>query len=302
MPRSISVFGSTGFVGSAVAELARDRGWDLVRAESPAGHRLDVSRASSALQDAAGASDVIVNCVGRAHVRSNDPAVYWPGNVAGAQVVAEAAARSSRTRRLVHVSSVAVGAAGLLPHAGPSLPSSTYGMTKAAGELLVESIGRAHDLDVVVVRPVGVYGRTAPGEWGRIWRMVEAGRTIPVPSPGGLHDIVSIEAVGAFLLDGAGGGIDPGVYNLTGPMPMSVQDYVRLVGREVGTRARSVAVPRALLRAGVRATGGVGRIADRLTAVHQALGTLETPPRPLADGPGLVRLDGPRRHPGLTSA
>lgn len=288
MSRSVAVFGETGFIGRAVRSAMLARDWTLVDT-SPGGRRLDISTPSGQLDEVTAAADVVVNCAGRAHRLTTDPAVFWPANVDGARHVAESAGRSARTSRLVHVSSVSVGSAGLAPAAGSALPDTAYGATKAAGELLVGAAARRHDLELVVVRPAGIAGPDAPGAWGTLWRRVAAGRPIPVPRPGPRHDVVAIDAVADFLARAAVGAVDPGVHALAGQHPVTIEEYVRLVGAVLGRDVRLVEVPASLLAGLDRGLDVLAGVSARLGGVHQQVATVSSPPRPVA-GRAVTRL------------
>lgn len=287
----IAVFGATGFIGSVVVATLRARGHDVVETRQADGRRLDVTGQSDALDAAVADVDVVVNAAGVAHRRSTDPADFWPVNVTGAGAIATAAARSSRVRRLVLVSSVSVGSGGLAPGATTSPPDTAYGASKAAGELATAAglVGSRVELDVI--RPVGVAGATAPGAWGRVWRLVLAGRPVPVPAGGPTHEVVDVGEVAAEVADAVDLAVPVRTRTVTGPRPVSLEAFALQVAARHDTVARTVAVPSGLLGVGRRAVDGVGPVMRRLDAVGSQLRTL-TRPAPALVEDGLVRRGG----------
>lgn len=122
-----------------------------------------------------------------------DPDGAWAVNVEGTRNVLEAARHRAGPTRLVATSSVAVyghGAAGtVVDDDTRQVPATTYGMTKAAGELMVDDAtrkgfldGRTARLPTVVVRP-GAANAAASSFASAIVREPAAGRPYVLPVP-----------------------------------------------------------------------------------------------------------------------
>jgi nucleoside-diphosphate-sugar epimerase len=108
-------------------------------------------------------------------------------NVGGLVAVLEAAREGGRRPRLVFASSVAVFGAGTGGDDRKQAPVTTYGATKAIGELLVNDAtrhgfvdGRTARLPTVIVRP-GAPNRAASGFVSGMFREPLAGLPCPVP-------------------------------------------------------------------------------------------------------------------------
>jgi nucleoside-diphosphate-sugar epimerase len=152
---------------------------------------------SNALQDV----DCIVHLAARAHImheRAFDPlAEFRRINVAGSLNLArQAIARG--VKRLVFISSIKVN--GERTTLGrpftpddPPAPTDPYGVSKLEAERGLRELERHGDLDVVVVRPVLVYGPGVKGNFRKLMRVLSKG--IPLPF-GGLNNRRSLVGVG----------------------------------------------------------------------------------------------------------
>ena len=165
------VTGATGFVGSHVAEVLRERGIDvrlLVRDESRLAPELragfeivkgDVTQPPEALKDAVQGCDCVFHVAGL--IRGRTQADFDRVNAEGTRNMAQAARLAGGVKRLVAVSSQA--AVGPSDHAQDLViedreprPVTFYGHSKLKGE----QIAREHeqDFEVTIVRPPVVYG------------------------------------------------------------------------------------------------------------------------------------------------
>jgi dTDP-glucose 4,6-dehydratase len=182
--QAVLVTGGAGFIGSNLVRfLRRERpGWTVVNldkltyagnAESLADLREDPGhvfvRGDIANAELVGhlirhhAVDAILNLAAESHVDRSilGPSVFVDTNVAGTQVLLEAARRAG-VKRFLQISTDEVygslGASGRFTEASPLRPSSPYSASKAAADLLVLAYGHTFGLDVVVTRCSNNYG------------------------------------------------------------------------------------------------------------------------------------------------
>lgn len=174
------VTGASGFIGSHVCEVLRERGHQvraMVRRSSKLSKLDDAARGSpfelayadlddvAAIAEALREIEVVYHLAGT--TAAFDRAGFDRGNVDGVAnlfaAIAQARAAGAPVRRVVHISS--------LMAAGPSHPRSPrrehhrhqtgftlYGDSKLAGEQLAVAAARADALELVIVRPPLVYG------------------------------------------------------------------------------------------------------------------------------------------------
>ncbi|MBK6886782.1 MAG: NAD-dependent epimerase/dehydratase family protein [Tetrasphaera sp.] len=269
----VVIFGASGFIGKHLLDRLQRLGVDVIVPVSETGERIDVAAPVHDLVKAIGNASVVVNAAGRAHLHSTNPADFWAANAVGAGHVA-AAAVAARARRLVHVSSVAVGAGGVDPPVSVAMPFTAYGAAKAAGEFATAAEVNGSTIELVMVRPAGIGGMDSPGSWGTIWRRAAAGRRIPVPDNDVRHDVVEIDEVVDFLVRAVTGDVGPGAYALLGPGPTTLAEYADRVAGVLGRTAHLVKVPAWTLAAAGASMSTVQKVTAPARRIEQLTATL----------------------------
>lgn len=238
----LAITGGTGFVGGALIERALAAGHRvhaLTRREQPARDGVQWVRGDlsdhAALTELARGADAVVHVAGV--VSAPDPAGFDAGNIAGTQVMLDAA-RAAGVRRFIHVSSLAAREPAL----------SDYCRSKAGGEALAVA---ATDLDVTIVRPPAVYG---PGdsEMRDLFRM--AGYGIGLLPPKGRVSVIEVGDLARLLLLLATSSTGIGrIYEADDERPggWSHAGFARAIGAAVGReRMLVIAMPRSVVRLG----------------------------------------------------
>jgi nucleoside-diphosphate-sugar epimerase len=166
--RTDLVTGGTGFVGSHVVDALLDAGWQVrctVRATSNLRwmEGKDVELVVADMRDAAGVKravegiDALFHCAGLTRGSRDE---LFAANEAGTRTLLDACSRNSRGVRFVYCSSQAAAGPGTLERPREEdddpAPTSDYGRSKLAGE--EATLEYAEKLDVVIMRPVAVYG------------------------------------------------------------------------------------------------------------------------------------------------
>ncbi|GAB1429360.1 NAD-dependent epimerase/dehydratase family protein [Ignavibacteria bacterium] len=163
--------GATGFIGSHVADMLLEKGYDvrcltrktsnLKWLERKRVHRVEGSLdLPETLADAVRGADIILHVAGLTSAKSAEE--FMRGNRDATRNLLEAAERySPNLQRFLHVSSLAVcgpAASADVPVTEelPCRPITTYGRTKLAAEEVVHSY--ASKIPTTIVRPPAVYG------------------------------------------------------------------------------------------------------------------------------------------------
>ena len=251
----VLVTGATGFTGGHLAQHLVDRGDDvraLVRPKSRA--RFDASPLAkrvipfegdlvdaASLRDAVNGADVVYHIAATYREAGQPDSAYLEINVEGTRHLLQAATAAG-VRRFVHCSTGGVHGHIANPPANedaPFNPGDVYQETKLAAEQLARAFGSANDLDVVVARPIGIYG---PGDqrFLRMFRGLARGRFPMIGSGQAFYHLTFIDdLVEGFRLCGSVPAAKGRTYLLAGPRYTTLEQLVQMVAKEL-----NVAPPR----------------------------------------------------------
>jgi len=245
----VLVTGGSGFVGRHLVSLLAARGHEAIGTGST--HRTEAAHRQLHLPDTAGCAallagaqpDAVVHLAAVASVveAERDPALAVATNVEGTLSLCRALdlADPRGSIRLVHVSSAQVYAPPRtedqeLDEAAPLGPTSAYGRTKLAAELVVESLTGSGRRPAVIFRP---FNHIGPGQrdsfalasFARQIAQAELGRRAPVLEVGDLtvrRDICDVSDIVLAYALAAEGRIAPGTYNLASGVATPLRDLL----------------------------------------------------------------------------
>jgi GDP-4-dehydro-6-deoxy-D-mannose reductase len=235
--------GAAGFVGPYLIGALRTRGHELHAVDRlPADDRLD-RPALRALVEVV-RPEAILHLAGITFVpeAARDPETAYRVNLHGTLAVLDALREQAPSARLLHVSSSDVYGAVTpqdLPvtETTPLRPLSVYAATKAAAEIAVGQWGRAHKLDVVIVRP---FNHTGPGQGpsfvcsalARQVALAECGAQPPILQVGDMNPIRDFSDV-RDIVTGYADLLERGrtgeIYNLCSEVGTSVADVIAIL-------------------------------------------------------------------------
>lgn len=205
--------GATGFVGTALAEkIVREGVFDLsvtVRnqnqwPEFPNRFVVPELDGKASLERALNGVDIVIHTAARVHVMqesSNDPlADFRKVNVDGTLNLARQAAAIG-VKRFIFLSSIKVnGEATRLgqpfkPDDNPA-PMDFYGISKMEAENELLELAKTSEMDVVIIRPVLVYGPGVKANFFNMMQWVSKGYPLPL---GGINNKRSLVALDNLL-------------------------------------------------------------------------------------------------------
>lgn len=272
---AIAITGATGFLGGAlcrrllaggqpVIALGRDEAkLDALATLGAATLRNDLARNVPPLPEQP--VSAVVHCAALSSAWG-PAAAFREANVNGT-AHALAFARDAGARRFVHISTPSlyfrfrdqpmVREDTVLPP-----PVNAYAATKGEAERLALS---AEDLDVIVLRPRGLYGA---GDMALLPRLLRAARAGPLPlvrDGRAETDLTyiddAVEAVCAALT--APGGLAQRVFNISGGEPLPVRRIAEAAGARAGLTVRWRTMPSGLVIGAARALELAARLHPR---------------------------------------
>ena len=255
---NVLVTGATGFTGGhlarhlkrqghAVAALVRPE--SLVKAAPLTAEGIDVRSGdlvdAAAVRRAVEGVDVVFHIAATYREAGQSDTAYTRINVDGTRHVLEAALAAG-ARRVVHCSTG--GVHGHIEHPpanenAPLAPGDVYQRTKLQAEQLASRFGRERGLDVVVARPIGIYG---PGDlrFLKMFRGIARGRFPMLGSGQVFYHLTYIDdLVAGFELCGSVPAAAGRTYILAGPRYTTLKELVDLVARELGVAPPKIRLP-----------------------------------------------------------
>ena len=269
----VLVTGSNGFVGRVIMSALLCRGHESREAvrrlkEKPDGRlssfvvgNIDGTTVwSKALQSA----EAVIHLAARVHVMresAGDPlAEFRRVNTEGTLRPARQAAEAG-VRRFIFLSTIGVNGNSTLhgkafaPTDAPS-PHDPYSMSKYEAEIGLHSIAQSTGMEVVIIRPPLVYGANAPGNFGKLTRLVTKSFPLPLGSINNLRSFVGIDNLVDFIVTCLE---HPAAANETFMVSdgedLSTPGLIRRMARAMNRPARLLPVPVWALKAGALLMG-----------------------------------------------
>lgn len=278
--KSVLVTGATGFVGEHLCRYMLTNGYQVraaLRDNSPrwglcehaeVGDIDDATDWRTALEG----MDTVVHLAARVHVmQESDPdplAAFRRVNVTGSSVLARQAAEVG-VKRLIYMSSVKVNGERTdgQPYSAddPVHPQDAYAVSKWEAEQALKQIAEQTGLELVIVRPVLVYGAGVKGNLERLMTLVRTGVPLPLGGITNRRSLLSIQNLLDFIRccidhpDAAGE-----VFLVADGEDLSTPELIHKLAHVMQCRTRLFPVPLTLLRFAGWMTGRSSMIA-RLT-------------------------------------
>ena len=246
---TVLVTGVTGFTGGHLARRLAARGQTVRGLVRPASEARDaalsadgIAIAPGDLTDAASLApacqgvDVVYHIAATYRTAGHSDATYHAVNAEGTRALL-AAARTAGVRRVVHCSTGGVHGHIEQPPANenaPLAPGDVYQESKLEGERIARAAGETGGLEVVVARPIGIYG---PGDtrFLKMFRAI-ARRRFPMIGRGEVfyHLTYIDDLVEGFRLCGETPAAAGRTYLLAGSRYTTLAELVRMIAAEFG--------------------------------------------------------------------
>lgn len=281
---NILVTGANGFVGKTLCKLLlKDNNKVLAIVRSSWTHQyrnLIVHRIDSLTKDFDLSAqlkqiDCVVHLAARAHVSnkitSDSLQQFREVNVNAATLLLKQAA-SMRVKRFLYVSSIGVfGDFSETPFNEESKfnPHSDYARSKLEAEFELKQLATELSIELVIVRPVLVYGRNAPGNFNRLVRLVSNIPVLPFGLSNNYRSFISIDNLADFLKRCC---FHPAAANqdfvISDDEDVSIKLFTTAIGKGLERNLLQLPIPISIMRL-------VAKLFRKEKLVEQLLGTLQ---------------------------
>ena len=281
MNHKVFLTGASGFVGSAILHRLVADGTPVVAAVRQAGVAPSPLVRSVLFQSfeqdndwdgALAECDVVVHSAARVHVMNDtetDPlAAFRRVNVDGTLALARQATAAG-VKRFVFISSIKVNGEGTAPgrpYAANDTPQpqDPYGTSKLEAETALQALARNTGLEVVIVRPVLVYGPGVKANFLNMMRWLDRGIPLPFGAIDNRRSLVALENLVDLVVTCIGHEAAANeVFLVSDGEDLSTTGLLRRMGQALGRPARLLPVPAGLLSAVAKALGK-GSLSQRL--------------------------------------
>jgi len=269
----ILITGGTGFVGAGlINRLLADGASPLAAVRGEPNFRLlrcpvvtfgNIDGSTNWIDAFTGVS-CVVHLAARVHIMreyASDPlAEFRRVNTEGTLHLARQAAQAG-VRRFIFLSTIGVNGNSTLhgkvfaPTGTPS-PHDPYSLSKYEAEIGLRSIAQSTGMEVVIIRPPLVYGANAPGNFGKLTRLVAKSFPLPFGSINNLRSFVGIDNLVDFIVTCLE---HPAATNETFLVSdgedISTPDLIRRMARAMNRPARLLPAPKSVLMAGATILG-----------------------------------------------
>lgn len=220
---------------------------------------------------------VVVHTAARVHQMRDsaaDPlAEFRAVNTLGTLTLARQAAAAG-VKRFLFVSSIKVNGEETAPGAPFTAldrpnPRDAYGVSKAEAEAGLRAIGSETGMEIVVVRPVLVYGPGVRANFQTMMRWVARGVPLPFGAIHNLRSLVArdnlVDLLGTCVFHAAAANR---TFLVSDGEDLSTPELIRRLSAAMGKRARLIPVPVAALTAAAK-LAGKGDVVHRLVSSLQ---------------------------------
>ncbi len=265
MSTAVLLTGATGFVGNALLNNLLKRGDKVLAAVRDSSAALDPRASLEYISGLDGKTDwrdclkdvqVVIHSAARVHVMNDteaDPlAAFRVVNVEGTLNLARQAAAAG-VRRFIFISSIKVNGEGTAPGEcyradDTPAPADPYGISKMEAEQGLRALAEQVGLEVVIIRPVLVYGPGVKANFLSMMRWLDKGVPLPFGAIDNRRSLVALDNLIDLILTCM---THPAAANQTFLVSdgedLSTTMLLKRMARALGKSARLLPVPSVLL-------------------------------------------------------
>lgn len=278
--KKVLITGANGFVGSFLCKTILDsctivkqvRKIDTNKLSKSREIELNINGETDWFPHLVGI-DTIVHLASIAHNSSDDLKVLNEVNVNGTDHLAKQAAKAG-VRRFIFISSIGVlgcGTAGKKIFDDSSIvsPHSQYTQSKLAAENALLKIADETDLEVVIIRPVLVYGKNAPGNFGKLVNLINKVPVLPFGFCNNKRSFISVDNLSNFIsvcIEHPKAKNE--IFCISDDMGVSIQEFTNGIAKGLGKRLWQFPLPNFIFKL-------IGKFTGKQAQVNQLIGDLQ---------------------------
>ncbi len=286
MKQVVLVTGANGFVGRALCVGLSRRGYtvraavrELSRAIGLPGEVVQIAdiEADADWSSVLAGIDAVVHLAARVHVMRDNAlqplAAFRAVNVVATERLARAAAAQG-VKRFVYVSSIKVNGEGTQPgrpYTSDDVPAPTdpYGISKHEAEQALRQLAQETGLEVVIIRPVLVYGPGVKANFLSMMRWLHRGVPLPFGAINNQRSLVALDNLVDLIVTCLQHPKAPNQALLVSDgEDLSTTELLRRSAAALGRPALLIPVPVVVLRTAARLLGKAD-LAERLCGFLQ---------------------------------
>lgn len=145
--------------------------------------------------------NVVIHLAGKAHTKEDCAADFYNINTQASVNLASIAAKAG-VKRFIFLSSIGVnGTFNDIPfsHLSKPAPTDDYAKSKLQAEVELKKIAKTSSMELVIIRPPLVYGHSAPGNFGKLVKLVQTHLPLPFKSIHTKRSFVSIHNLASLI-------------------------------------------------------------------------------------------------------
>jgi len=274
-PHKYLVTGASGFIGDELTRQLLQIGdgvkilWrgepdvELLASRQPAQLVFGDLNDSVSLDMACAGVDCVFHAAGLAHVQQPDRARLWQINVSGTQNLLTAAVNNG-VKRLVYFSSSLAQACEQRQG-----DMTDYGQAKLEAEQLLLASQQKGEIEVVIIRPVAVYGERMKGSISVLISLIRNRRLPPLPKLKTEISLIGVEDLArAAILAATRPEANGNVYTVTDGERYGINEIENAIYRVLERKIPLLRSPRMLLYGAAAAA----ELAAKITGSAQGIG------------------------------
>lgn len=276
----VLITGASGFVGGNVLSSLSDK--YRINSQSRKGEVSNSNLKNHFEIEINGHSDwsnclrnvnVVVHLAAIAHNNSNDFGYINEVNVQGTVNLAQQASKRG-VKRFVFISSIGVlgndtTKKQVFNEGSKTAPHSQYAQTKLDAEVALLKIANETGLEVVIIRPVLVYGVGAPGNFGKLVNLVNKVPMLPFALCDNKRSFISVDNLADFIsvcIEHPKAKNE--IFCVSDSVDVSIKEFTNGIAKGLGKRLIQLPVPNFIFSL-------LGRFSGKQEQIEQLTGDLQ---------------------------